>query len=136
MERAALDTAAELDPTNPYHHEAQTYLRLSSDMAACIASYGDKRQRTITWTHRGTGASEARAISNIFLMIGAEPNIKWLQDCLDPDSKGFVKTGANPDGTALPSPYATTLPGIFAMGDIRSPARSSAWRPGRAKAPS
>jgi thioredoxin reductase (NADPH) len=53
-------------------------------------------------------------------MIGAEPNTEWLQGCLALDSKGFIQTGVNADGALLASPYATTTPGIFAIGDVRS----------------
>ena len=43
-----------------------------------------------------------------------------LQGCLDLDKKGFVLTGRDADGYATPSPYATTLRGVFAVGDVRS----------------
>jgi thioredoxin reductase (NADPH) len=81
---------------------------------------GDERLRAVTWTDRESGASETHPIGNIFVMIGAEPNTDWLDGCLHLDAKGFVTTGRNPDGTALTSPYATTMPGIFAVGDVRS----------------
>ena len=81
---------------------------------------GDDRLRTVTWTHRGTGEAEVRTVGNVFLMIGAEPNTEWLDGCLTLDAKGFIQTGAGPDGMALASPYATTKPGVFAVGDVRS----------------
>ena len=81
---------------------------------------GDDRLREVTWTNRDTGESEARAIGNVFLMIGAEPNTEWLGGCLALDAKGFVKTGAGEDGMALASPYATAKAGLFAIGDVRS----------------
>lgn len=81
---------------------------------------GDERLRTVTWTDRASGAIETHPVGNVFVMIGAEPNTDWLDGCLDLDAKGFVTTGRNPDGTALTSPYATTMPGIFAVGDVRS----------------
>jgi Thioredoxin reductase len=81
---------------------------------------GDDRLRTVTWTSRETGISETGHIGNVFVMIGAEPNTEWLDGCLCLDAKGFVKTGKNTDGVTLASPYATTKPGIFAVGDVRS----------------
>ena len=81
---------------------------------------GDDRLRTATWTNRDTGASETRIIGNVFVMIGAEPNTDWLDGCLDLDAKGFIQTGKDADGMTLASPYATTKPGIFAVGDVRS----------------
>ena len=57
-------------------------------------------------------------------MTGADPNTEWLQGCLELDAQGFIKTG--PDvGHGWPlrrSPYLleTSLPGVFAVGDIRA----------------
>ncbi|MBX9646644.1 MAG: FAD-dependent oxidoreductase [Xanthobacteraceae bacterium] len=84
------------------------------------ALQGDERLRKVTWKNNATGASETRTIGNIFLMIGAEPNTEWLGGCLKLDAKRFIKTGADDDGMALNSPYATARPGIFAIGDVRS----------------
>lgn len=81
---------------------------------------GDDRLRTVAWTHRETGESETHRIGNVFVMIGADPNTEWLDGCLCLDAKGFIKTGKNADGVTLASPYATTKPGIFAVGDVRS----------------
>jgi thioredoxin reductase (NADPH) len=81
---------------------------------------GDTLLRRVTWTNRGTGRSETRAIGNIFVMIGAEPNTDWLKECLMLDGKGFVITGRDSEGKALDSPYVTTRPGVFAVGDVRA----------------
>jgi len=51
-------------------------------------------------------------------MIGAEPNTDWLRDCLALDDKGFIKTGAA--GAGGKHPLETNLPGVFAIGDVRS----------------
>jgi thioredoxin reductase (NADPH) len=81
---------------------------------------GDGYLRRVTWTRRDTGASETRPVGNVFVMIGAEPNTDWLRSCLDLDPKGFVVTGQDRAGLALASPFATTTPGVFAVGDVRS----------------
>ena len=81
---------------------------------------GDERLRETTWANRVTGARETHPIGNIFLMIGAVPNTDWLRGCLALDRQGFVVTGADGEGRPLPSPYMTTKPGIFAVGDVRS----------------
>ena len=78
------------------------------------------RLQQVTWRNRDTGESETRAIGNVFVMIGAEPNTDWLNGCLELDAKGFVVTGKSSDGTAPASPFATTRPGVFAVGDVRS----------------
>jgi thioredoxin reductase (NADPH) len=81
---------------------------------------GDDFLREVTWTSRTSGARETKRISSLFVMIGAEPNTEWLRGCLDLDPKGFVRTGQDADGRALASPFATTRPGIYAVGDVRS----------------
>jgi thioredoxin reductase (NADPH) len=81
---------------------------------------GDERLRQITWRQRDTGELTLCLASNMFVMIGAEPNTDWLKDCLELDPKGFVLTGRCPKGHLLESPYATTKPGIFAVGDVRA----------------
>jgi thioredoxin reductase (NADPH) len=81
---------------------------------------GDHLLRQVTWINRRTGVLETRQTGNLFLMIGAVPNTGWLDGCLALDDKGFVVTGRDDEGRALASPYATTTPGIFAVGDVRS----------------
>ncbi len=85
---------------------------------------GDARLERIHWRNSRTGASEIHEIQHLFLMTGANPNTAWLQESLALDSKQFIQTG--PDlGRAWPlrrAPYLleTSLPGVFAVGDIRS----------------
>ncbi len=74
----------------------------------------------VTWRNQRSGEEERRVIRNLFVMIGAVPNTGWLRDCLPLDDKGFIVTGRDQVGMALPSPYATTRPGIFAVGDVRA----------------
>ena len=75
---------------------------------------------SVTWTNRVTGESESRPIRNIFVMIGAEPNTEWLGGYLKLDEKGFICTGKDAGGQPLASPFATTRPGIYAVGDVRA----------------
>jgi thioredoxin reductase (NADPH) len=81
---------------------------------------GDPNLDQVTWTHRDTGLSQTRPIGNVFVMIGAAPNTEFLAGCLELDRSGFIKTGLGTDGARLDSPYATTLPGVYAVGDVRS----------------
>jgi thioredoxin reductase (NADPH) len=74
----------------------------------------------VTWTERRTGQSERRAVGCLFVMIGAEPNTAWLRNCVPLDAQGFVLTGQSQASAQLVSPYATALPGVFAIGDVRS----------------
>ena len=65
---------------------------------------------------RRSGEEVRRAIRHLFLFIGADPNTAWL--CCSGvtlDDKGFVRTGAN-----ILRPLETSLPGVFAIGDVRA----------------
>jgi thioredoxin reductase (NADPH) len=53
----------------------------------------------------------------LFIMIGAAPNTDWLSGLVELDDHGFVRTGAE---VGAPSSYATSCPGVFAVGDVRS----------------
>lgn len=81
---------------------------------------GDRTLREVTWTSRPSGENRTRRCGNVFVMIGAQPNTDWLAGCLDLDANGFVRTGQDAAGMALASPFATTRPGVFAVGDVRS----------------
>jgi thioredoxin reductase (NADPH) len=81
---------------------------------------GEPNLQEVSWTDVRTGEATHKPISNLFLMIGAEPNTDWLKGCLTLDSKGFVMTGRDEKGQMLSSPFATTRPGIFAIGDVRA----------------
>jgi thioredoxin reductase (NADPH) len=66
-------------------------------------------------SHR-SGEEVKRAIRHLFLFIGAEPHTGWLSGSgVTLDDGGFVRTGAN-----ILRPLETTLPGVFAIGDVRS----------------
>jgi thioredoxin reductase (NADPH) len=64
----------------------------------------------------GSGEEVKRPIRHLFLFIGAEPHTGWLSGSgVTLDDSGFVRTGAN-----IQRPLETTLPGVFAIGDVRS----------------
>ena len=58
-------------------------------------------------------------VSDIFVMIGADPNTAWLGGMLELDRSGFIRTGVEL-GNATGSNFATSIPGVFAIGDVRS----------------
>jgi thioredoxin reductase (NADPH) len=79
----------------------------------------------------GATASRRLQTSSLFLFIGADANTDWLRGCVELDRKGFVLTGSDlPAGTAesdrwrstgrAPFLLETSLPGVFAAGDVRS----------------
>ena len=67
-----------------------------------------------TFRNRTDGSTHRRNLHHLFLFIGADPNTGWLHDCVDIDDKGFVVTGNGP------LPLETSLPGVFAIGDVRA----------------
>lgn len=71
---------------------------------------------SVTWRHRDTKQAETRPIRNVFMFLGADPSTEWLKDCdVAIDDKGFVRTG---NGSQLS--LETSVPGVFAIGDVRA----------------
>jgi thioredoxin reductase (NADPH) len=73
----------------------------------------------VHWKNRITGKESSGALRHLFLLIGAIPNTRWLeQSGIDLDEKGFVRTsGPMDDGKRA---FETNRNGIFAIGDVRS----------------
>ena len=67
--------------------------------------------------HRETGQDQVIAAQAVFVMVGAAPNTGWLSGLVALDPKGFVRTGAE---VGQETPYQTSQPGIFAVGDVRA----------------
>jgi thioredoxin reductase (NADPH) len=81
----------------------------------------------ITWSHRSANASETREIRNLFLFVGAEPEIGFIGACpIAVDAAGFVLTGEAAQraraamGARPASALETSVAGVFAVGDVRS----------------
>jgi thioredoxin reductase (NADPH) len=91
---------------------------------------GNEQMEHVQWRNSDTGRTEMTAIRHLFLMTGAIPNTAWLRGCVALDGKGFIKTGPSltPDDLAaaswplVRSPHLleTSLPGVFAVGDVRA----------------
>jgi thioredoxin reductase (NADPH) len=72
----------------------------------------------------GDGAREEHPAAGLFVMIGAEPRTDWLGDAVARDERGYVLTGLDIPAGAWPRarsplPFETSLPGVFAVGDVR-----------------
>lgn len=105
-------------------------LHANTEMSAL---HGDRILREVTWRNRESGEETRKEIGNVFVMIGAVPNTAWMDGCIQLDNRGFVLTGAGvvpePDSATADtphkeirevSPFETSAPGIFAVGDVRS----------------
>lgn len=91
-----------------------------------IALEGDSRLEKVTWRNKTTGDVSMRDIRHVFIMAGASPRTDWLKGCVAMDSKGFILTGRDLDDVAseisgrIPQMLETSLPGVFAVGDVRA----------------
>ena len=75
----------------------------------------------VRWRDRRAGKEAEAPARNVFLFIGADPATEWLQGCVALDKAGFVTTGMAPaNGASALSPLKSSVPGVFAVGDVRS----------------
>ncbi len=86
---------------------------------------GEGRLEWLDVRNAETGDVRRRDAQGLFLLLGAEPHVDWLPAEVERDARGFVLTGRDvpPDHWVdglPPANLATTLPGVFAVGDIRS----------------
>lgn len=99
--------------------------RLEADPSIAIeygaevsALHGADHLEALTIRDVKTGATRVIGTCALFIMVGAAPNTEWLSGLVKLDDKGFVITGSGVSSAA--SPFSTSLPGVFAVGDVRA----------------
>ncbi len=85
---------------------------------------GETRLEQVTLEHITTGHQQTALYAGLFCFIGARPATAWLQDCVTLDRDGFVLTDRQlpaglSAGTSGALPFETSIPGVFAAGDVR-----------------
>jgi len=92
---------------------------------------GEERLGGVVLENNRSGARRTLGARALFFFIGAEANTGWLEGAVELDERGFILTGGTLDSSALEGnvwegfsrePYLleTSLPGVFAAGDVRS----------------
>jgi len=94
-----------------------------------VDGHGGRRLEGLTLRDRRSGATEEVPAAALFVMIGAEPRTDWLAGTIERDERGYILTGHDllRDGKPPPAwPYPrppllleTSIPGVFAAGDVR-----------------
>jgi thioredoxin reductase (NADPH) len=88
-----------------------------------VGAAGEGRLAQLTLRTIGSGEEEAVAADGLFVMIGSHPHTEWLPEAIERDRRGFLLTGPDVSKawplTRAPLMLETSMPGVFAAGDVR-----------------
>jgi thioredoxin reductase (NADPH) len=106
--------------------------RITVHTRTVVASvHGDRQLQSVVIEEGSSGKQTEIPTHDLFVMIGADPRTAWLNNAVERDRRGFILTGTELPAAALSdndwatlerSPYLveTSLPGVFAGGDVRA----------------
>jgi thioredoxin reductase (NADPH) len=97
-------------------------IKVESELAALHGAEHPGSLAAVTIRDRRSGATRQLPVRQLFMFIGAEPNTTWLDGCVELDDKEYVLTGAQSVAhlsTPARYPLQTSLPRVFAIGDVR-----------------
>ena len=86
----------------------------------CASCAATRRWRRSPWRDGRTGERSGSPARALFVFIGARPCTGWLGGLVALDGDGFVRTGPDTGRAAAAALLETSLPGVFAVGDVRS----------------
>lgn len=101
-----LSSRLESDPKIRVHFETE-----------CRDLDGETRLQNIVIRNKATGGEETISTPALFVMVGAAPKTEWMDGLVQLDEKGFIISGGMDH---CPSAFATSCPGVYAVGDVRS----------------
>ena len=97
-----------------------------------VGLFGDTQLDRVDCRDKATGEISSHNIRHVFIMAGASPRTEWLRGCVAMDDKGFILTGRDlelnggKNGASVwpiaraPQMLETSLPAVFAVGDVRA----------------
>jgi thioredoxin reductase (NADPH) len=106
---------AQLEATRNVTIRYRTAVLGGREVDSCLA--------TLTVGDPAGGDTEELEAGGLFVLIGSVPRTSWLPEAVQRDASGFVRTGPDQDGVphaGMRLPLETTLPGVFAIGDVRA----------------
>jgi thioredoxin reductase (NADPH) len=116
---------SELDASDYLASQLDALRNVTVHLDSEVVDARDERHlRSISLRNRKSGDVDEKAVSGLFVMIGAIPRTDWLPAEIARDDKGFVLTGDDGPRVEQPDqfrlPFETTMSGVFALGDVRA----------------